>query len=262
MRVRQRFGVMVLALVALTLLLGGVGQANASIIVAPNSNTSSAGNAVQFGVLDTPGDNVTFQYVYSATQFSTLTPGDEITGIGFRLPAGSSTFNSALVYSSFSLQIGQSTAAPGALSTTFAANQASDTVTAFSGPLTIPAGSFVGGAGPNPFYELAFATPYTYTGGNLLVTIRHSDVSSSISVDANTISGFSSVTDTAANFGSDNATQSDGQRGFYNSPVTAFYFSPVAPPPTVPVPEPSSLALLSLGLGLAGWRRWRKRTAV
>jgi PEP-CTERM motif len=32
------------------------------------------------------------------------------------------------------------------------------------------------------------------------------------------------------------------------------------PPPTVP--EPSSLALLSLGLGLAGWRRWKKRATA
>jgi PEP-CTERM motif len=39
--------------------------------------------------------------------------------------------------------------------------------------------------------------------------------------------------------------------------------TPAAPPPPPTVPEPSSLALLSLGgLTLAGWRRWRKRTAA
>ena len=39
--------------------------------------------------------------------------------------------------------------------------------------------------------------------------------------------------------------------------------SAAAPPPPPTVPEPSSLALLSLGgLGLAGWRRWKKRATA
>jgi PEP-CTERM motif len=67
---------------------------------------------------------------------------------------------------------------------------------------------------------------------------------------------------------------------FWNSPSFGQNFSPttaglgsgtwdfsegvvgtVTPPPTVP--EPSSLALLSLGgLGLAGWRRWKKKATA
>jgi PEP-CTERM motif len=40
-------------------------------------------------------------------------------------------------------------------------------------------------------------------------------------------------------------------------------FGPPPPPPPPTVPEPSSLALLSLGgLGLAGWRRWKKRATA
>ena len=232
-------------------------SANADFVVAPNTNTSTSGNDQQFGVLDTPNDNVTFQFVYSAAQFSTIATGTEITGIGFRLPAGASTVNSAAVYSSFSLQIGQSTAAPGSLSTTFATNEASDTVTALSGPMTIAAGSFVGGTGPNPFFELAFTTPYTFTGGNLLITIGHTDPGASIALDANTIPSLSTVTDTIANFTSDTATGADGQgRGFYNSPIAAFYFSSSA------VPEPPTSVLLALGsvFVLAGYR-FRRQTA-
>jgi PEP-CTERM motif len=239
----------------LAILFGSTSRVSADLLVAPNANTSTSGDNVQYGILDT--GNVAFQFAYNATQFSTLTSGTQITGIGFRLPAGASTFNTALVYSSFGIQIGQSTAAPGALSTTFATNEAGDTITAYSGPLTIGAGSFVGGAGPNPFVEITFTTPYTYTGGNLLVTLRHSDPGSSISVDANSFPGINGIADTVADFGDANGTS--GTEGYFNAPVAGFYFNGNS----AATPEPASLTLLGIGIaGIAGQAWRRKRAAV
>ena len=59
--------------------------------------------------------------------------------------------------------------------------------------------------------------------------------------------------------------------GTLSNPTSTFstdpgFFGPnllLTPPAPPTVPEPSSLALLSLGgLGLAGWRRWKKRTTT
>ena len=249
----RRFAARVLVPVGACIALAFAAPSANADLVAPNANTSTSGNNQQFGIFDSGA--WTFQFAYNASQFSTII-GSQITDIGFRLPAGASTITSALVYTSFSIQIGQSTAAPGALSTTFATNEAADTVTAFSGPLTIPAGSFVGGAGPNPFFDLVFTTPYHYTGGNLLVTLRHSDPGVSIAVDANTLASLpSGLADTVASSGS--ATATTGQEGFFNAPVTNFSFTASA------VPElPTSYAFVALGsvVVLAGLVR-RKRTA-
>jgi hypothetical protein len=112
----------------------------------------------------------------------------------------------------------------------------------------------VGGAGPNPFFELVFSTPYTYTGGNLLVTIGHSAQPVSISVDANRLATEpAGLTDTLANFGSSNATT--GLEGFYNSPVAAFYTGSVAP-----IPEPSTAIVAVFGaVAFAAYGRSRHR---
>jgi hypothetical protein len=135
MRTRQQFGVAVLA-AALALLLCGVGQARAGLIVLPNANTNVSGNDSQFLVLDN-GD-VTLQWVHATSQLTSVV-GDQITSIGFRLPTPAATVTSALSYSSFNPQLGKSLNPPGSLSSTFADNQGPDTTTVLSGPLTIPA---------------------------------------------------------------------------------------------------------------------------
>ena len=62
----------------------------------------------------------------------------------------------------------------GSQTTTFASNFVGAPTVVRTGPLTIPAGAFPVGPNPRPFgSNIALTTPFVYTGGNLLVEIRH-----------------------------------------------------------------------------------------
>lgn len=120
---------------------------------------------------------------------SILTPliGQEITAITFRLlasatsnwPAADVTFTNYDIYLSPSV-------APENRSFTFADNIAGPQKRVRSGPLTIPAGSFPFGGSPTTFgTDINFDSAYIYTGGHLLIEIRHTGFTgTSASVDA------------------------------------------------------------------------------
>jgi hypothetical protein len=210
--------------------------------VAPNANASANGNSVQFFILDT-NSPITFQWDVAASQLTSLV-GLNITALGFRLPGGSSTIGSAINFASFNLQLSGSLNPLGSLSSTPASNVAANAVTVYNAPLTIPANSLIGGAGPNPFYLIDFTTPFLYTGGDLLMTLQRTG-EAPFSVDANTVD---SRGDTVG------CTSGTCQAQFFNYPITEFRA-------TSAVPETSSVLLMAtVALGCLALRRKLRST--
>ena len=123
-----------------------------------------------------------------------------------------------------------------ALSVTFASNIGPDVKLVYSGSLALTTGEFIGGAGPNPFVLIPFSTPYTYSGGTLLMTLRSTGATgSSYLMDGNQIDSVGEGLGVGGDSTATSATQDSGY------PITEFQFTP---PPT---PEPSSQGLVLLG---------------
>ncbi|HET6575575.1 MAG TPA: hypothetical protein VFG68_18380 [Fimbriiglobus sp.] len=226
-------------------------DANAADYVVPPAYANASGTGGASFTLLTLA--YTGQQAYAASLFSGLPVGSVIDGFRLRLLPGQATVTSAVMSSNFDISIGPSAFHPGSLTTNTASNQGPGTVLARSGPITFPANSFVGGAGPNPFGPLiSFTTPYTYTGSDLLLTISHTGFSSSITCDATT--GLSTAT-----------AQGQQNVGVYNSstlPQGFNGFAVIVQFDYVPVPEPSApmLSGLTLVAGLA-YRSFGRRRA-
>jgi len=190
----------------------------------------------------------TYQWLIHESELSSLV-GMDLTGITYRIgPAASSSWPAADVnFSNYDIFV-SSGVAPADRSLTFASNIVGTQTQVRSGPLSIPAGSFTAGGSPvNAFGPtIAFQTPYSYTGGHLLIELRHMGFTgtsqSTESVAAsNTAAGYGTLF-SAAWTGSYTGV-SGSQGNFTVLKLTA-------------VPAPSGAALLGLGM-FAAFRRRR-----
>jgi len=226
-------------------------DARADVYVVPPANANTGGTGGTFTLTQT---DYTGQQVYGASLLSGLPVGAVIDGFRLRLSPGQSTETSATSSSHFDISIGPSAFHPGSLSTSTAGNEGPGTVLARSGPITFPANSFVGGANPNPFGPLiSFTTPYTYTGGDLLLTFSNTAFSTAMVFDAQ--AGLFSTAEGRQNLGVYNSsTVPQDVDGF--ALIVQFDYTLAS------VPEPSSLTLsgLSVLAGLAYCCFGRRRT--
>lgn len=170
--------------------------ATRGLTVNPPSNSEVVPNAFE----NTPGTGTflgplanaqrTYQWLIQASQLTGLV-GKNLTGFKMRIPTSSTadwptsdvTFTNYDVYLSGSVE-------PANRSLTFANNIVGPQTQVRSGSLFIPANSYTFGNTPNDFGpEITFNTPWFYSGGNVLIELRHSGFTgTSRSTDAITTS--------------------------------------------------------------------------
>lgn len=138
-------------------------------LVVPNSNEGSA----FLGPFGNAGRKL--QFIIDDSLLTSLV-GKNLTSISFRLPASTidSWPASALTMAAFDIYLSDSVE-PADRVLDFAANIVGPQTKVRSGSLLIPAGALTIGSNPNNFsFKIPFNNAWQYTGGNLLLEVRHS----------------------------------------------------------------------------------------
>jgi hypothetical protein len=156
--------------------------------VIPNAYAGTNGTGTFLGPL--ANAQRTYQLLIHANQLTSLV-GTNLSGFSMRIPA-SATANwptADVNYANYDIYLSGSVD-PVNRSLTFANNVVGTQTLVRSGSLTIPANSYTFGGSPNAFGpEIVFNTAWPYSGGNVLVEIRHSGFTgTSRSTDALTTS--------------------------------------------------------------------------
>ncbi len=153
-------------------LLAGAAPTLADDVVMPLDYAAAAGTHTFLGPLSS--SERTYQLLIHADQLTGLV-GGEITGLAFRSTSGATSAwpTAETTYAAFDIYLSPSVE-PANRSFTFGENVAGTQVQVRSGPLVIPVGTYTSGGSPNEFGPtIEFTQGYTYTGGHLLVELRH-----------------------------------------------------------------------------------------
>ncbi len=242
----------------LATLLAFASSASADTIVAANfyaATPFAPANGLNTFIRDV-GAARTGQLLINQNQLGTMLPGDTITGMSFRMYNGATSTYTGATWTDYFIGIGEGVA-PVAGSTTFASNIIGALTTVQSGALTMSGfTSGAAGATPNAWQdEIVFTTPHVYTGGHLLIEIRHTG--SGITNPANSfLEAVSATTGVGAGIDYRSFTSTAGAAATTGTlaafTMTRLSFTPAA------IPEPGSLALLAVGGALTLFTRRRK----
>lgn len=143
-----------------------------AFVVVPNTYSAIAGTGTFLGPLSNAPR--TYQFLINANQLTAFI-GSHITALALRIPTSSTADwpTSDVTFTNFDIYLAQGVA-PADRSLTFDANIVGTKTQVRSGSLLIPAGSYRFGANPNAFgTPISFNTSYSYTGGHLLIEVRH-----------------------------------------------------------------------------------------
>jgi hypothetical protein len=247
------------SVISLGLLVGGP-LAGAAVVVVPNANANTGGDAqgpVPFTGYGSTGSHD--QVVYPSSQF----PGTEnITGIQFRPYPGSSI--SSFTAGSFSISnvtISLSTTSASEqgtneLSTTYASNLGANNEVVYSGPLTLTTSDTTAPNGTTKLFDYSVNLQNTFTydpsRGNLLLDVN---IPSGATVSG---SGFGFVTFDELNDNGDGLASIVSTGGTVGVTGTYSTAAPIAQFTVTSVPEPATMGISCLGvLGVLA-RRKRK----
>jgi hypothetical protein len=159
--------------VAIVLASGSSATAQTELVV-PNNMLNTLGGGTLNTVVRDAGNPRTYQIIYAASELTSVV-GMDLIGITWRMSPQYVAFPSTTaIWDEYQIRIATTAITPAGMSTSFAANFGGNEVLVRSGPLTLSVGFFPSITAPNPFGGMiAFQTPFRYTGGNLVIEIRH-----------------------------------------------------------------------------------------
>ncbi len=233
--------------VVLFLFSVSVAQAQVSILVVPCQYSNTLADSSDNAPLGVADQYIQQDYAGSLLATCGVVPGDEISGIGFSIASGEPGLPAQTI-SDYSIWMGVAAFSPGNMSSTLA-NNGSDMQLVRSGALTINSGQFAGGSGVNAFGMIQLSTPYTYTGGDLLIEISYSGFATGGDVAAEYPFN-STLAQTAFGTGPDATT---ANQGLYDEAIVIAF-------DVTPTPEPAAAAMFACGaFGLCFVFRQRQR---